>query len=55
MNFYQRLIEIFIDFKKQGVSKSDADSLLEFDSDEYPDFKLIKRALDEVYGSQDII
>lgn len=50
MNFYKRLIEIFTDFKSQGIPKSDADSLLEFDSDEYPDFKVIKQALDEVYG-----
>ena len=50
MSFYMNLIQIFTDMKNEGIPKDQADSLLEFDSDEYPDPAVIKQALNKVYG-----
>lgn len=46
----ENIIESLKYIKSGGVVKDDALSCLEFDSDEYPDMKMLKAALDEVYG-----
>lgn len=50
MNFYERVVETLNQFKKDGITKNDALSCLEFDSDEYPDAQVLNQALEKVYG-----
>jgi len=44
------VIAWFTDLKKQGVSKDEVLDVLEFDSDVYPDIKLMEQAKEIVYG-----
>ena len=46
----QDVIEWFKSLKKQGVSKEEILDVLEFDSDVYPDMKLMEEAKKVVYG-----
>lgn len=48
----QFFIQWFTDLKNDGVSKEDVLDILEFESDVYPDEKLMKEARELVYGSQ---
>ena len=47
---FQQIVEWFTDLKNQGVSKDDILDVLEFDSDQHPDMKVLKEARDVVYG-----
>ena len=49
MRNLQDLIEWFQDLKKQGVTKDEILDVLEFDSDQYPDMELLKKAREIVY------
>lgn len=44
------VVEWFKKLKKEGVSKDDILDILEFDSDQYPDFKVLEEAKRVVYG-----
>jgi hypothetical protein len=44
------VVQWFTDLKNQGVSKDDILDVLEFDSDQYPDMSVLKKAKDIVYG-----
>lgn len=46
----QDTIQCFENLKKQGVSKDEILDVLEFDSDEYPDMKILEKAREVVYG-----
>lgn len=46
-------ISTFKHLKGEGVPKDEAMDALEFDSDEYPDYGLLRMALDEVYGKDE--
>lgn len=52
MDYFQSLINTLKDFKKDGVTKSEALACLEFDSDEYPDQDELNEALEIVYGEE---
>lgn len=43
------LLDWFRDLKNKGVSKEELLDILEFDSDQYPDYSLLVKARDEVY------
>lgn len=45
-------IEWFKDLKKQGVTKDEILDVLEFDSDQYPDMRVLEEAKRIVYGDQ---
>lgn len=47
---YKSYVETITYLKNEGASKEDVLDLLEFDSDEYPDFNELKKAREEVYG-----
>lgn len=46
----QDCVDWFRDLKKQGVKKDEILDVLEFDSDVYPDRKLLERAKEIVYS-----
>lgn len=48
----QDVISWFRDLKARGVSKEDILDVLEFDSDQYPDMEILKKAKEIVYSNQ---
>lgn len=47
---YASFVETLRLLKADGVSREDVLDVLEFDSDQYPDYDALKAARDEVYG-----
>ena len=45
-------VQWFLDLKAQGVSKEEILDVLEFDSDQYPDMDILKRAKEIAYRSE---
>ena len=49
-DIYFSYVKCIQSLKDSGIKKNDALNCLEFDSDEYPDMVVLKKALEAVYG-----